>query len=176
MDLQLSFCFPSVSLHPSAGNTCWCAVIGSYTYWGPKAGKEVFNLSQSAADVSFGAVTVLTGVVGTILGGVAMDRVGSSMVNAQIIPAAAITAALAILLLAFGAVKSFGLFMLLFAVAELGLFAIQARAGPFRAACAPEGPRWRARAGFPTRRPRARPCSSGRSRPSCARSAAASPR
>ena len=57
-------------------------VLGAYAYWGPKAGAKVFQLAPEGADLKFGAVTVLTGVVGTILGGVALDRVGSSLKNA----------------------------------------------------------------------------------------------
>lgn len=57
-------------------------MLGAYAYWGPKAGAKVFQLAPEGADLKFGAVTVLTGVVGTILGGVALDRVGSSLKNA----------------------------------------------------------------------------------------------
>ena len=44
-------------------------VLGAYAYLGPKAGREIFNLPSEQADVTFGAVTVLTGVFGTIAGG-----------------------------------------------------------------------------------------------------------
>ena len=44
-------------------------VLGAYAYLGPKAGREIFNLQSEQADVTFGAVTVLTGVFGTITGG-----------------------------------------------------------------------------------------------------------
>ena len=57
-------------------------VLGAYAYWGPKAGAKVFYLDPEGADLKFGAVTVVTGVVGTILGGVVLDRVGSTMKNA----------------------------------------------------------------------------------------------
>lgn len=60
----------------------WAGVLGAYAYWGPKAGAKVFHLAPEGADLKFGAVTVVTGVVGTILGGVALDRVGSTMKNA----------------------------------------------------------------------------------------------
>lgn len=65
--------------YPAPGTT---GVLGSYAYWGPKAGAQVFSLNPEGADLKFGAVTVATGVVGTILGGVALDRLGSSMRNA----------------------------------------------------------------------------------------------
>ena len=65
--------------------TCCTGVLGAYAYWGPKAGAKVFTLNPEGADLKFGAVTVATGVVGTILGGVTLDRVGSTMRNALII-------------------------------------------------------------------------------------------
>ena len=61
---------------------CNAAVLGAYAYWGPKAGAKVFQLPPEGADLKFGAVTVATGVVGTVLGGLALDRVGSTMRNA----------------------------------------------------------------------------------------------
>lgn len=61
---------------------CFAAVLGAYAYWGPKAGAKVFHLAPAGADLKFGALTVVTGVVGTIVGGVALDRVGSTMKNA----------------------------------------------------------------------------------------------
>lgn len=57
-------------------------VLGAYAYWGPKAGAQVFSMSPEGADLKFGGITVVTGVMGTILGGVALDRVGSTMTNA----------------------------------------------------------------------------------------------
>lgn len=44
-----------------AGYAVYTAVLGVYAYWGPKAGKSLFDLHQETADISFGAVTVLTG-------------------------------------------------------------------------------------------------------------------
>ncbi len=69
---------PAANLAP----VCVTGVLGAYAYWGPKAGSKVFSLAPAGADLKFGAVTVATGVVGTILGGVALDRVGSTMANA----------------------------------------------------------------------------------------------
>ena len=39
-------------------------------------------MTPEGADLKFGAITVVTGVIGTILGGVALDKVGSTMTNA----------------------------------------------------------------------------------------------
>ena len=57
------------------------AFIGAIAYLGPKAGRDVFGISGETADLVFGAVTVLTGVFGTLAGGLALDRVGGTMGN-----------------------------------------------------------------------------------------------
>lgn len=63
--------------------TCWSAgVIGAYAFLGPKAGAETFGVDGSTADYVFGGVTVVTGVFGTLVGGLILDRVGSSIANA----------------------------------------------------------------------------------------------
>ena len=55
------------------------AVIGSYGFLGPKAGAETFAVPGPEADSVFGAVTVLTGIFGTLAGGVVLDALGSSI-------------------------------------------------------------------------------------------------
>ena len=78
----------AVSTDVEAG-LCWCvAFIGAIAYLGPKAGRDVFGISGETADLVFGAVTVLTGVFGTLAGGVLLDRMGSTMGNALTICAA----------------------------------------------------------------------------------------
>jgi len=63
-----------------------CAgVIGAYSFLGPKAGKAVFSISGETADITFGAVTVFTGIVGTLMGGIALDKMGSGVTNALIL-------------------------------------------------------------------------------------------
>ena len=57
------------------------AYIGALAYLGPKAGRDVFSISGETADLIFGAVTVVTGVFGTLAGGIALDRLGSTMPN-----------------------------------------------------------------------------------------------
>lgn len=41
----------------------------------------MFSISGETADLVFGAVTVLTGVFGTLAGGIALDRLGATMSN-----------------------------------------------------------------------------------------------
>lgn len=48
------------------------ATIGCFSYYGPKAAKELFQLD--AADSVFGALTVVTGIMGTLMGGMLLDR------------------------------------------------------------------------------------------------------
>ena len=60
-------------------------VIGAYSFLGPKAGKAIFEIPGETADLVFGGVTVLTGVLGTLFGGIALDRMGSGVKNALII-------------------------------------------------------------------------------------------
>lgn len=73
-----------------AGNTwrrTWgeAGIIGAYAFMGPKAGRDTFNVSGETADLTFGAVTVGTGIVGTVAGGLLLDYVGSTMRNALLI-------------------------------------------------------------------------------------------
>ncbi|XP_071935665.1 probable sphingolipid transporter spinster homolog 2 isoform X2 [Coffea arabica] len=55
-------------------------VIGSYSYWGPKAGYGLYHMSN--ADLMFGGVTVVSGVLGTVAGGFLLDRMTSTIPNA----------------------------------------------------------------------------------------------
>lgn len=64
---------------------CYAGVIGAYSYLGPKAGSQVFNIPGEKADLTFGAVTVLTGIFGTLAGGFLLDKIGSGVKNALII-------------------------------------------------------------------------------------------
>lgn len=41
--------------------TFYTAVLGTFAFYGPKAGREVFNIQPERADLTFGAITVLTG-------------------------------------------------------------------------------------------------------------------
>jgi hypothetical protein len=80
---------------------CAAAFIGAIAYLGPKAGRDVFGISGETADLVFGAVTVLTGVFGTLAGGLALDRVGATMANGLRICAAGMLAGCACAVLPF---------------------------------------------------------------------------
>ena len=70
---------PATNGGPNAG------VIGAYAFWGPKAGTETFDVPGSTSDYVFGGVTVVTGAIGTLAGGSALDRMGSSIANALLL-------------------------------------------------------------------------------------------
>ncbi|CAK9861006.1 unnamed protein product [Sphagnum jensenii] len=42
-------------------------VLVAYAYWGPKAGQAIYNMEN--ADLVFGMVTILSGILGTVVGG-----------------------------------------------------------------------------------------------------------
>jgi hypothetical protein len=50
-----------VYLWAVAGMTVYTAVLGTFAFYGPKAGREVFAIAPERADLTFGAITVLTG-------------------------------------------------------------------------------------------------------------------
>lgn len=50
------------------GNTTHTAVLGMYSYWGPRAITYMFGLHGSEADLMFGGLTVGTGILGTLAG------------------------------------------------------------------------------------------------------------
>lgn len=107
----------------------YTAVLGVYAFWGPKAGKRIYNMSGESADVVFGGVTVLTGVFGSLGGGLILDRLGSTLANANLVCGVSNLVGLVFVLLAFLLAKSFSVFMVLFALGEFALFMMQAPVG-----------------------------------------------
>ncbi|CAL8463948.1 g3483 [Coccomyxa elongata] len=108
------------------GQTLYTAFIGAIAYLGPKAGRDVFGISGETADLVFGAVTVLTGVFGTLAGGVLLDRMGSTMGNALTICAAGMAFGAVLIILAFGVTTSLLGFVPPFAAGQFAIFGIQA--------------------------------------------------
>ncbi|GIL75350.1 hypothetical protein Vretimale_8027 [Volvox reticuliferus] len=112
-----------------AAYTSYVAVLGVYAYWGPKAGRALFFAADDrggSADLVFGGVTVLTGVLGSVAGGLALDRMGSTLRNANFLCAASNFVGFVFLLLAFITSRSFEAFMGLFAAGQLVIFLLQA--------------------------------------------------
>ncbi|XP_042061543.1 probable sphingolipid transporter spinster homolog 2 [Salvia splendens] len=98
-------------------------VIGAYSYWGPKAGYNIYHMSN--ADYMFGGVTAICGVFGSIAGGLVLDRMNSTLPNAFKLLSVATLLGAAFCFAAF-CFHSLYVFLALFAIGELLVFATQA--------------------------------------------------
>ncbi|KAF6157903.1 hypothetical protein GIB67_015219 [Kingdonia uniflora] len=104
-------------------------VIGAYSYWGPKAGYAIYHMKN--ADMVFGGLTIVCGIIGTLAGGYILDRMDSTISNAfKLLSGATFLGAI----FCFGAFCSKNLygFIALFAIGELLVFATQ---GPVNYVC-----------------------------------------
>jgi hypothetical protein len=54
-------------------------VLVAYAYWGPKAGQAIYNMEN--ADLVIGMVTILSGSLGTVVGGKFLDYLVSTIRN-----------------------------------------------------------------------------------------------
>lgn len=63
------------------GYCLYSAMMGVYAYWGPKAGQAMYPdvAKYGSADTVFGLVTVIAGIIGTMLGGFLLDKAGVSV-------------------------------------------------------------------------------------------------
>ncbi|GJN02290.1 hypothetical protein PR202_ga19624 [Eleusine coracana subsp. coracana] len=98
-------------------------VIGAYSYWGPKAGQDIYNMAS--ADLMFGGITIVCGIFGTLAGGFILDKIESTISNAfKLLSGATFLGQYAV----FGAFcfKSLYGFIPFFSVGELLVFATQA--------------------------------------------------
>ncbi|CAN6840149.1 unnamed protein product [Brassica oleracea] len=98
-------------------------VIGAYSYWGPKAGYNIYKMKN--ADMIFGAVTIICGIVGTLSGGLILDHVTSTIPNAFKLLSGATFIGATCCFTAFTLKSLYG-FVALFAIGELLVFATQA--------------------------------------------------
>ncbi|KAL8136551.1 hypothetical protein V2J09_002552 [Rumex salicifolius] len=105
------------------GYIAYTFVIGAYSYWGPKAGYYIYHMNN--ADMMFGAITVVCGILGSVAGGVILDYMGSTISNAFKLLSVATFLGLIFCFSAF-CFKSMKLFLVFFAVGELLVFATQA--------------------------------------------------
>ncbi|GAB4820150.1 hypothetical protein N2152v2_007196 [Parachlorella kessleri] len=122
----------SVYVLAVGGMTCYTAVLGTFAFYGPKAGRDVFEIEPEVADLAFGAITVLTGVFGTLAGGMLLDRMGSTLRNALLVCSLGTAAGFALLVLGFALAPSFGTFAIGLAAGEFAMFMTQA---PSNAIC-----------------------------------------
>lgn len=105
------------------GYICYNFVIGAYSYWGPKAGYNIYEMTN--ADMLFGAITIVCGILGTLSGGFILDRMNATIPNAFKLLSGATLLGAAFCFSAF-CFRSLNVFLLLFAVGELLVFATQA--------------------------------------------------
>ncbi|PNY10096.1 protein spinster 1-like [Trifolium pratense] len=62
------------------GNIGYNFVLGAYSYWGPKAVYNIYHMAD--ADLVFGGITVVCGIVGTLAGGFVADFMTNTISNA----------------------------------------------------------------------------------------------
>ncbi|XP_002528908.2 probable sphingolipid transporter spinster homolog 2 isoform X1 [Ricinus communis] len=98
-------------------------VIGAYSYWGPKAGYNIYHMSN--ADMLFGGVTIICGILGTLAGGFILDRMNATISNAFKLLSGATFLGAIFCFSAFCLKNLYG-FIILFSVGELLVFATQA--------------------------------------------------
>ncbi|XP_078436090.1 putative sphingolipid transporter spinster homolog 2 [Wolffia australiana] len=98
-------------------------VIGAYSYWGPKAGYAIYHMKN--ADMMFGGVTVICGILGTLAGGFILDLIHSTISNAFKVLSGATFLGAIFCFGAFCSKKLYG-FIVLFSIGELLIFATQA--------------------------------------------------
>ncbi|KAK9049774.1 hypothetical protein SSX86_031257, partial [Deinandra increscens subsp. villosa] len=104
-------------------------VIGAYSYWGPKAGYSIYHMSN--ADLLFGGITIVGGIVGTLAGGFILDRMNSTIPNAFKLLSTA-TFFGAIFCFSAFCFKNLYAFIVFFLIGEILIFATQ---GPVNFVC-----------------------------------------
>lgn len=120
-DLRQLAALPVVAL-AMLGAAMFNGALGGFSFYGPKAARALFSLDPGAADLLFGAVTVVMGVVGTLGGGLLLDGLGPSVRVALALCAAGLAAGAAAVLAAFGAAASLPQFCAAFALGEGAMF------------------------------------------------------
>ncbi|CAI9304227.1 unnamed protein product [Lactuca saligna] len=97
-------------------------VIGAYSYWGPKAGYSIYHMSN--ADMMFGGITIVGGIVGTLTGGFVLDKLDSTIPNAFKL-LSTVTFFGAIFCFSAFCFKNMYVFMVFFLIGEMLIFATQ---------------------------------------------------
>jgi hypothetical protein len=79
------------------GYSAWSFTIGAFAVWSPTFLYKVFKIPLEEADVQFGAITLLNGLLGTAAGGVMLDflvaRLGADVITASLGLVCGLTAA-----------------------------------------------------------------------------------
>lgn len=105
-----------------AGSVAFNAVLGAYSYWGPRAGYAIFNLTD--ADLVFGCMTAVCAIIGTPAGGNIFDSIGATIPNGFKLLTIATTVGGVACFISFLS-RSLIAFIPLFAIGELFIFATQ---------------------------------------------------
>lgn len=98
-------------------------VIGAYSYWGPKAGYNIYHMNN--ADMMFGGITIVCGILGTLAGGYILDCMDATISNAFKLLSGATFLGAIFCFISFCLKGLYG-FIALFSVGELLVFATQA--------------------------------------------------
>ena len=102
--------------------------IGGFSFYGPKAAKEIFKLPAGAADTLFGIVTVIMGTIGTMCGGVILDYYGANVRVSLVVCVIGLFLAAVAIAVAFTWSTQLITFCLAFALGEGFMFATSAPA------------------------------------------------
>eukprot|EP00887_Chlorella_sp_A99_P003212 scaffold9.g3212.t1 len=102
--------------------------LGGLAFYGPKAARDLMSVPPETADLLFGAITVGTGVLGTLLGGLLLDASGASVRNALALCIFGVAAGTAACAAAFAAATTLQSFCAALAAGQLGIFLIAAPA------------------------------------------------
>ncbi|ESQ31283.1 hypothetical protein EUTSA_v10004075mg [Eutrema salsugineum] len=121
-DLKTLFC-EKVFVVNVLGYITYNFVIGAYSYWGPKAGFGIYQMKN--ADMIFGGLTIICGIIGTLGGSYVLDRINATLSNTFKLLAASTLFGAAFCFAAF-CMKNMYAFIGLFAVGEILIFAPQA--------------------------------------------------
>ncbi|EER01321.1 Hexuronate transporter, putative [Perkinsus marinus ATCC 50983] len=57
----------------SFGFSAFMFTVGGFGFWGPALIQYIYDATQTVSTIAFGAVTVVCGIVGTLIGGLALD-------------------------------------------------------------------------------------------------------
>ncbi|KAF8406150.1 hypothetical protein HHK36_008230 [Tetracentron sinense] len=104
-------------------------VIGAYSYWGPKAGYNIYHMRN--ADLMFGGITIVCGILGTLAGGYVLDYMTATISNAFKLLSGATFLGAIFCFSAFCFRNLYG-FIVFFSIGEILVFATQ---GPVNYVC-----------------------------------------
>lgn len=111
----------------AVGYCVYSAMMGVYAYWGPKAGQAMYPdvAKYGSADTVFGLVTVVAGIIGTMLGGFLLDRAGVSVAASLLLCAVMTLCGCVIMIFTLFLCHTVEMFILAFTVGLILIFSIQ---------------------------------------------------